>query len=118
MKKIFTFLCLIALSVGGMAQGRNNGRDYDRHYDRDVARHDNGKWNKKRNNFKTQMENEIAVINREYNRRVEKVKSNWFMNRHRKQQMLNNLEEQRRADIRNVYAKYNDRRGRDYGSRW
>lgn len=116
MKKFFTLCFLFALSLSVMAQGRGNGRDHDRRYDHDISQHNNRYDN--RYNSKKQMENEIARINRDYNRKVEKVKSNWFTSRHRRQQILNNLEEQRRADIRNVYAKYNDRRDRIYGNRW
>lgn len=134
MKKIFTLMVSITLFTTAFAQyGRDNG-NYGGGYGnnngngRDVTYND-GRFKKDRDRYddrfsysKREMEMQVARINRDYDRRIEDVKSRFFMPRFKKEQMICKLEEQRKQELRMVYSKFSDRRNRycdddDHGHR-
>lgn len=67
------------------------------------------------------MKMRIAFINREYDYRIERVQRNYFMSWYEKQRKIRYLENERRWEIRMVYAKFNEmcsddhHRGRGHG---
>lgn len=72
---------------------------------------------------------EIASINREYFNRIQSVKGKLFMSRSKKDRLIYNLEMDRSREVRNVIAKFNDRKNfydrrndrfydRDRGRNW
>ena len=60
---------------------------------------------------------EIAKINREYDKRIQKVKNSYFMSRWEKQRKIRFLQEQRQQEIKMVYAKFNKRNQYDRPNR-
>ncbi|MEO6670200.1 MAG: hypothetical protein ABIN36_12035 [Ferruginibacter sp.] len=113
MKKIFTLILTVSLGTAAFAQydnrqgnERNDDVAYnDRHDRRDHDRHsDRGNYFKKR-----EMQKQIAAINREYERKICNVKDNWYMSPFRKQRIINELENHRSFEIREVYARFSDR---------
>jgi Ni/Co efflux regulator RcnB len=96
---------------GGFKDGR--GGDFDR--DRDISRHggDYDSRNKDAYYFsKTERDQQVSQINREYDYKVRNVQYNYFMSRHKKERIVCRLEEQRQEEIKQVYAKFFDRRNR------
>ncbi len=55
----------------------------------------------------------IAMINQEYDFKIQKVKRNFRMSWFEKQRQIRNLENQRRWEIHMAYAKFNDLMKRD-----
>jgi hypothetical protein len=119
MKKIFTILAVsIAMFSTASAQngrGGQNNNGYDKGNDIAV----NDRYKKGHNGFdghysfnKKEMEWEISKINREYDYKIQSVKSRMFMNRYRKEKMICALEDQRKFEIKKVYAKFNDHKNR------
>ena len=139
MKKIFTLLVSVTMVASAFAQydagkQRDNGYDkgydktYDKGYDKtfdkgygkgnDVIFNDNG-FGKGNDHFadrnffkKREMAIKIAQINREYDYKIQSVKSNYFMPWFKKQRMISRLEDQRQDEIKAVYFKFSDRRDR------
>lgn len=130
MKKMFTlFLALGMLAVAQAQPGnrdnrqpnqRNDQRDEPQFEQKDLNFNDgydndgfdrNGRYLDKFS-IERRMKMEIARINREYDYKIQKVKRNFFMNWFEKQRQIRFLEEQRQREIRKVYAKYDNRRGR------
>jgi len=121
MKKMMTLLVTVAVVSTASAQYRTNEqRDFG--YDKG-----NYGWNKKddnRNGYYSftarERDLQIAQINRQYDKQVREVRNRWFVSRFKKEQMIAGLEQQRRDEIKRVYARYNDRsnRGRDNNGRW
>lgn len=131
MKKMFT-LAFTAILLSGSVFAQYGSRDYDK--DRDNDNNRNGGWhdNKDGKNDKygkgayyftaRERDMEIAGINREYDRRIQAVKNRFFMNRRQKEYQIYTLDDQRRMEIKQVWAKFNDRRNKfgDYrpGRNW
>jgi hypothetical protein len=122
MKKIFTLLVGISIAAASFAQYKSND-SYNK--GRDNGYNDGGfKKDDKRNSgyysfSARERDMQIAKINRDYDWKIQDVKRKYFVTRFRKDQMVRQLEEQRRYEIKNVYAKFNDRDNRyndhDYG---
>ncbi len=114
MKNIFTLLFAICFVTIGFAQYQ--GHDQSRQRNDDVSYNErsydnNNRNNKSRYNFsRNDLERSIAAINFNYDKRIQSVKNSWSINPLRKRRMVNNLEDQRKADIRKVYYKFKDRR--------
>lgn len=116
MKKIITLLGAVLLVASSFAQ--YDSRDNKRH-DNDVAYndgkhkdHDNRRGDDRYNNNYRERDMQIAKINREYDRKIESVQHRWFMSHSRKQELIYQLEDQRRYEIRKVYARFNQRNDR------
>jgi hypothetical protein len=64
---------------------------------------------------------DIAQINWSYDRKIQSVKNRFFMPRFKKEQMIFQLECQRKDEIKDVLAKFNSRKNRfdgfDHGSK-
>ena len=121
MKKIFTLLFAATLFTAANAQNgnrdskQNDQRDNQSGYGKPVATN-NDRYDKddRRDYGKFSMERkrdmQIAQINREYDYKIQKVKSSFFMNRFEKQREIRFLEDKRRMEIKKVYMQFN--RGR------
>ncbi len=129
MKKIFTLLFAATLFTAANAQNRNRDnkqndqRDNQTGYGKTVTtnndrydkddRRDNGRFSMER-----KRELQIAQINREYDYKIQKVKSSFFMNRFEKQREIRFLEDKRRMEIKKVNMQFSKGRydDRDYDS--
>jgi hypothetical protein len=126
MKKIFTLLVAATLATSAFAQ-YNTGNQKNQGYDkgRDVAvndgryKNDDNRYNDRYSYNKRETEMKINQINREYDYKIQGVRNNYFMNRFKKERIINMLEMQRRDEIKMVFAKSYNRRDHDddYGSR-
>ena len=111
----------------------NNGNNGYGNYDKgkDVVYND-GRYNDGRYNdnsfFKDfyvytarEKETDIARINWNYDRKIQGVNNRFFMPRFKKEQIIYQLECQRKDEIKNVFAKFNSRKNRfdgfDHGSK-
>jgi len=124
MKKIFTLLVSVTLFASAFAQSgygdkqpgygdkRDYGKENDVAYNDNRYKKDNDRFNDRYSFNKREMDMQIARINREYDFKIRDVKSNYFMTRFRKDRLIYKLEEQRRDEVRSVYAKFSDRRNR------
>ena len=129
MKKIFTLLFAAALFTAAHAQNgtrdnkQNNQRDNQNGYGKDVAVNDNRYDKNDRGDYgkfsmERKREMQIAQINREYDTKIQRVKSDFFMRRFEKQREIRFLEDKRSMEIRKVYMQFNKGRydDRDYDS--
>lgn len=118
MKKVFTLLVSLIMVAAAFAQydpdyERKNG--YDKEKD---AVYNDSRYNKDdrrkiddRYSFNIrERDREIAKINREYDYRIQAVRYKYFMPNFRKERLIQNLENQRRDEIRNIYSNYGQRR--------
>jgi hypothetical protein len=120
MKKIFTLLFAVGFLTAINAQsGSRDNRDnrdnqqrgqWSNNQERDVvgnnSRYDNG--DRSDNNFGSYDGNikmQIARINQKYDFKIQKVRNDFFMRRFEKMKMIRSLEEQRKQEIRMVYAR-------------
>ncbi|MEQ1797952.1 MAG: hypothetical protein ABL872_08360 [Lacibacter sp.] len=129
MKKIFTLLFAATLFTAANAQnGNRDNKQYDQRndqtgygkpvatnndrYDKDDRR-DYGKFSMER-----KRDMQIAQINREFDYKIQKVRSSFYMNRFEKQRQIRFLEDKRRMEIKKVYMQFNRGRydDRDYDS--
>ncbi len=118
MKKIFTLAVATTLFVSAFAQYKNGGQRNDHSKkDHDVVYNYNKGYNKNDRRFNDsyyfsvrERDMQIAQINRSFDFRIREVKNKLFMNRFKKVQTINFLEDQRRDEIRRVYFKFSDRR--------
>jgi len=125
MKKIFTLLATVTMfASASFAQYKtgdkdfgNKGKDYGYSdgYKKDNDRHDNYYSFSAR-----ERDMQIAQINREYDWKIQNVKSKYFMPRFKKEQQIRMLNEQRGYEIKKVYMKFSDRNNHyddhDHGS--
>ena len=111
MKKILVLLITATMVSSAFAQ-YGNQRD---------AVFNNGRYEHERNNNRNsnyysfsarERDMQIDQINREYDRKEREVRNRLFVSRSKKEKLMWELQEQRRNEIRNVYAKFNDRRNR------
>lgn len=125
MKKVFTLVLATALIASAQAQpGKHDNKDFkkEKHnsvdkwddddrsfvavnvrFDRDdFYRNDRFANDRKRDAL-------VAKINREYDRRIQKVRNSFFLSRWEKQDRIYFLEKQRQQELREVYFKYNNR---------
>ena len=119
MKKTFTLLSIAMLLATGLFAQQNGHRGYRDGNDNDYAVNNDWRGRGDRSGYyftDREKDMQIRYINREYHGKIQSVKHRWFMGRERKQQVIWSLEQQRQAEIRAVYAKFNDPRNR-YGRR-
>ncbi|MEO6731025.1 MAG: hypothetical protein ABIN01_07390 [Ferruginibacter sp.] len=116
MKKSLALFAIAALLSSASFAQYNHRRNNN--YDRDMAVNNNRERNgygsdKGTYYFSAKEKNmQIAAINKQYYRSIESVRKKMFMSRSKKERMIYSLEMQRDAEIRSVYAKFNDRRNR------
>lgn len=131
MKKIITLMAAVLLVASSFAQYHSgNENRYDNDKDRDVVYNDNSRYNKDHNNRRNnrytfgnrERDMQVAQINREYDRKIERVKHKMFMSRSKKESIICSLEDNRRYEIKKVYARYHHRNDRfddrDSRRRW
>lgn len=128
MKKTFTLLFALVTVVALQAQpGNRDRRDFED--DRDNAKviiNDRdgfdkdfrGYHNDDRFSPERRIAMEVAQINREYDFRILQVRNSFFMSRFAKMRKIQQLDDQRRWEIKMVYKKYSNYwgggRGRDH----
>jgi hypothetical protein len=119
MKKIFTLMAAVMLVASAFAQYKpGNQGGYESSRDRDNAYNNRGnkRDNDRRNNgyyfSARERDMQIARINREYDQKIHAVQNRVFMSPFKKQRIIRSLQDERRDEIRMVYAKFNDQRGR------
>lgn len=111
MKKFFTLLISAMLFSSAFAQ-HDKGRDKE--YNRHEKKEDDHFGD--RYSFNTrERDRQIMSINREYDYKIQAVNNKLFMNRFKKARIINALEDQRWAEVKMIYAKFNDRYGRSRG---
>lgn len=104
----------------GYNKGNDNGYNNDRYKRPEDRDNDCFRYNTRERDMK------IARINQEYDQKIREVKSRFFMPRFKKEQMICRLEDQRRDEIKRVYAYYsynsnargNDRDDHGNGRHW
>jgi hypothetical protein len=110
MKKIITLVAAVILVATSFAQP--NGRDYRRDNDRDVVYNDHRRNDNRRGDrysfSKRERDMQIAQVNRAYDQKIYAVRNKWFAGNGKKQRMIRELENERRYEIRKVYARYNN----------
>jgi hypothetical protein len=118
MKKITTLLASLALVTIAIAQpGRDYGNNGYGGYDKgkDISVNvDLGRRDKDFNDFyyfsPQQKDMEIAMINRETDRKIQSIKSRFFMSRGRKMQAIWDVENESRFKIEQVNKKFFSRK--------
>lgn len=113
MKRIFTLLVSLGLIAAVQAQpggrdrgGFDDGRDNVKVIINDNDGFDNDFRIDNRISPERRIAYEVAKINREYDYRIQMVRNNFFMSRFAKMRKIDQLEEQRRWEIRMVYKKF------------
>jgi hypothetical protein len=114
MKKIITLVASVILVATAFAQpnGRANGHDNDRdvvYNDSRYDRNDNRRDDRRNDRYyfsKRERDMQVAQINRSYDERIHAVRNKWFASNGKKQRMIRELENERRYEIKKVYAKY------------
>ncbi len=126
MKKIFTLL-VSAFIVGSAFAQYDQGNQKGYGHGNDMVYNSNDSWKHKKDHdsysfSKRERDMQIAQINREYDYKIEAVKNRYFMSRYRKERIINELQDQRKEEIRNVWMKFRDKRNRfdddDSRGRW
>ena len=121
MKKIFTLLFAVGMFTLAQAQPgsrdnrQNDQRDYNSGYGKgnDVVI-DNHTYDNRDNRYddrfsiERKRNMEIARINREYDYKIQRVWSNFFMGRYEKERQIRFLQEQRQREIRMVYSRFSE----------
>jgi hypothetical protein len=124
MKKIFTLIAAVAITATSFAQYNGGGqRDVNYNKGNDVykggevyndrgGRKDDRLYDKSCFFNKREMEMQIASINREYDWKIQNLRTRGFGSYRRKEEMIRDLNFQRNAEIRTVYARFNNRNNR------
>lgn len=121
MKKIFTLLFATAMLSTAFAQYGQKGQQSKTN---DVFASTSNKGNMHDNDkfggyifSPRERDMQITQINREYDRKIQSVKNNFFTMRIAKVRQIRALENQRDAEIGDVYAKFNSRKNQygDFG---
>jgi len=120
MKKMFTLLLLSAIVWSTQAQ-QTEERNIPFDNDEVTAERPGGHFGNNRNAYvllERERDREIAKINRDYDRQIQKVQQHFFWSRLQKQRMIRQLEDDRRFEIRQVQALYKRKldRLRRYGN--
>jgi hypothetical protein len=105
MKKIFTLIISAMFFSSAFAQ---HNKGWDKEYDRHGKKEDNH-FNDRYSYNTRERDRQIMNINREYDYKIQAVNNKLFMNRFKRAHIINALEDQRRDEIKMVYAKFNDR---------
>jgi hypothetical protein len=120
MKKFIALLVTVTMVTAASAQYQTN-RQWNTRQDNDVVyngtRYGNNGYGPNSYAFSTRERDiQVAQINREYDRKIREISNRCFMSRYKKERMLYALEEQRRAELRRVYIRFNDRNNRECGN--
>jgi hypothetical protein len=134
MKKTMMMLAATVFSLASLAQHEEQRIPQENKYEdeQEMSRAEefgyrNGEWrddrsgNRYDNRFgdrhsrfyffsKREREMQIAQINREYDYRINAVRTRYHMNWYKKERIIRELEEKRRDEVKQVYAKFFDRR--------
>ena len=122
MKKIFTLLFAVGMFAAAQAQPgnrdyrQNDQRDFDNNIDINDNHNpydDDDRFGNSRFSNERKLKMQVARINREFDYKVQRVKSNFYMSRWEKQRLIRSLEDQRQRDIRMLYAKFNNKNRHD-----
>ncbi len=87
----------------GQPDSRYNNRNdypYDNRYDR------NNRYNDRYDYSRRELERKVSRLNRDYDYRIRQIENDFFMSRYRKERLIRDLENQRRYEIRRLYAQY------------
>ena len=113
MKKIFTLLVSVTMFASAFAQYKTGGMKDDRYNKGNDVTYNNGSFkkdDKRSDNFYSfgtrERDMQIAQINREYDRKIQDIKSRFFIPRFKKEQMICQLNNQRNDEIKRVYARF------------
>ncbi len=126
MKKILTLLFAVGAVAVAQAQYSPSYPD-GRYNDRDVIlgqRNDRAYDNNSRNNYsfsERERDEQIARINREYDKRIRQVDKDRRLRYNDKQYQIRHLEDQRKDEIRQVWERFrssNNRYSDRYNSRY
>jgi hypothetical protein len=114
MKKLFTLLAATFCATAIFAQYDNHGNDQRR--DEVYQSHDyrNGRdFNDNYSNYSgrnlRKINRQVERINREFDVKISRVRSNWSIRPFEKERIIVNLEQERRQEIRSVYARFGGR---------
>ena len=115
MKKIITLFASVLLVASAFAQP--NGKAYGHNKDRDVVynddrydrndRHRDDRGNDRYSFTRRERDMQVEQINRTYDERINAVRNKWFTSNGKKQRIIRDLENERRYEIKKVYARYN-----------
>ena len=106
----------LQFNLNDFERGYDKGKfliENDRYFDHDRRGGGNNRFAMER-----RMKMRIAMINQEYDYKIQKVRRSFFLTWFEKQRQIRNLENQRRWEISMVYAKFNKLNGRNnrYGN--
>jgi hypothetical protein len=120
MKKFIALLVTVTMVTAAFAQHQTN-RQWNTRQDNDVVyngtRQGNNGYGPNSYSFSTRERDiQVAQINREYDRKIREISNRFFMSRYKKERMIYALEEQRRYELKRVYARFGDRNNRECGN--
>lgn len=123
MKKIFTLLFATAMLSTAFAQYGQKGQKGNTKANDVYASNNNPGYDKHDKDYggyiftAKEKDMQIAQINREYNKKIQAVKSKLFMNWFQKSRQIKNLEAQRDNEVQQVMYKFNSPKNQfgDYG---
>ncbi len=111
MKKMITLFAsvlLVTTAFAQFAQGNNNDKQRNavyRNWNAGNSRYDNDHYSFSRK----EMDKQVDKINKKYDKKIAAVSHKLFMGRSKKEAQIRSLEEQRRNELKMVYAKFNNR---------
>ncbi len=115
MKKIITLFVSVTMVASAFAQySQGNQKDYGYNKGKDVVYNDSRikaedkSFNDHYSFGMKEKETQIAQINREFDFKIQSVKNRFFMSRSKKEQVICMLEDQRKNEIKMVFAKFSD----------
>ncbi len=115
MKKVLALLVAVTLVSSSFAQYRSNDGGYNKGKEvyNDWGKNKNDNRDNDRYSYSTRERDlQIANINRNYDQQIREVNHKMFMSRSKKEKAIFRLEIQRREEIKDAYARFNDRRNR------
>ena len=125
MKKLFTLLAATFCATAIFAQYDNHSYDQRRdevYHSQDMrnGRDFNDNYGNYNGRNERKIHRQVERINREFDIKIARVRSNWTINPFEKNRIIMNIEQQRRQEIRMVYARFGgrdrdfDRRDKDF----
>jgi hypothetical protein len=130
MKKIFTLLVAVGFITAINAQTGSRDRDNrdtrdqqtdqrvnnnNKDFDVNDGRYNNDDRFDKTGSYNGNIKMQIAQVNRKYDFKIQKVKSDYFMRRNEKMRVIRSLEAQRQQEVRMLYARNNKKGQHDRG---
>jgi hypothetical protein len=113
MKKLFTLLAATFCATAIFAQYDNHGydqrRDQVQSQDFRTGRDFNNNYGNYNGRNSRKINRQVERINREFDVKIARVRSNWSIRPFEKERIMSNLEQQRRQEIRMVYARFGGR---------